>query len=806
MKISQRWLKELVPFRWTPEQFVERLTMVGLEVEQAEDQAKTFENFVVGEVLERQKHPNADKLSVCRVHIGTEEKRIVCGAQNVAAGQKVAVALVGATIPHDQHDPDGKPFVLGRATIRGVESDGMICSAFELGVGEDADGILVLDATAKTGTPLAKYFGMTDVVYEIGITPNRSDCLSHIGVAREVGALTGKAAALPRLKLKESKIRAASVASIKIKDAARCARYCGRVLRNVKIGPSPKWMQDRLTAVGVRPINVVVDVTNFVLMETGHPLHAFDLDRLAGRSIIVRMAEEGERFTTLDGKERALNGDMLMICDAERPVALAGVMGGANSEIGETTTNILLESAWFEPRGIRRTSKVLGLSTEASYRFERGADIEMARYAVDRTAQLIQEMTGAELLNGVIDVYPKKMHARLVPLRVSRANAIIGTKLNRAEVSRLLKTIGFVPAGGAGDVIKLRVPSYRTDVVEEIELIEEVARAHGYDNIATQTRAAIDFTAAVHTDRATTEIRNALIGGGFNEILAIGLQDEATMGISGQTPVKVLNPVSVEMSTLRTSLIPGALRIAQYNRNRGTKDLRLFEFGSVCRLLEGKDRESLEAYDEEERLLILMSGQVSPLGVGVQARNVDLLDGKGEVEALLKRFLLDKYRLIQYDTHNALTEPSVGIEINGTYAGFFGIVRPEIATRFDLEGEVFVCELIIPVVEQGWAKDRKFAALPKFPIVTRDLAITLDQALPQGQVESVIRQAGDSLLVAVTLFDVYEGKQVGEGRKSLAYALEFRSSDHTLKDAEVDAVMSRVIQAVKKHCGGELRA
>ena len=375
MKVSQNWLKQFVDFEFTPEQFTEKLSMLGLEVESYENLAKKYDKFIIGEVLECTVHPNADRLSVCKVNIGTSIYDIVCGAPNVAVGQKVIVALVGAVIPHNQHDPEGKSFVIEQAKIRGVESYGMICSEYELGLGKDTEGILVLSSKAKVGTKLAKFLNQTDIIYEIGVTPNRSDCLSHIGVAREIGALVNMKMKLPKIILKESKTLAAKHAKIEINDRKRCPRYSARILFNVKIGPSPKWLQDLLTSVGVRPINNVVDATNYVLMETGHPLHAFDYDKLAGYKIVVKTAQDGERFVTLDGKERTLNSETLMISDGVEPIAIAGVMGGANTEISETTKNIFIESAYFDPGSIRKSSKFLGLTTEASYRFERGANI-----------------------------------------------------------------------------------------------------------------------------------------------------------------------------------------------------------------------------------------------------------------------------------------------------------------------------------------------------------------------------------------------------------------------------------------------
>lgn len=806
MKTSQNWLKKYVDFKLTPEQFTEKLSMLGLEVEGYEDLAKKYENFIVGEVLERAKHPNADRLSICKVNIGSAVQEVVCGAPNVAAGQKVVVALIGAVIPHNQHDPEGKPFVITHAKIRGVESNGMICSELELGLGKDASGILVLDAKAKVGTPLAMFLNQTDVIYEIGITPNRADCLSHIGVAREIGLLVNKKLKMPKVVLKENSVPASNFANIEILDIEKCPRYSTRILRNINIGPSPKWLQDLLTSVGVRPINNVVDVTNYVLMETGHPLHAFDYDTLVGHKIIVKTARDGEKFTTLDGKERTLTSETLMICDAEKPIAVAGVMGGANTEISNATKNILIEAAYFDSPNIRRTSKYLGLSTEASYRFERGTDINITVLAANRAAQMIQELACGELLNGALDVYPKKRKPLAIKARVSKINSIIGISLKKAQVISLLKKIDLPATSNSKDEIIVTVPSFRNDIIEEIDIIEEVARVYGYNNIETKTHAAIDFSSNVRTDLLQDEIRNYLIGSGFNEVLAIGLQDEATMSLAGKPLVKAINPVSAEMAALRTSLVPSALRIIKHNRNHGVKDLRLFEIGNIYLLNSDKASNSLDAYYEEERLLLVLSGNNIKMSYGSASREVDLLDLKGEVTALLCKFCLDNYRFIYYDNQESLCEPSVGIEINGAYAGYFGRVRKQIADKLGIDEAVFVCELTIRKINDGWVRDRKFSSLPKFPAVTRDLAFTIDAALPQKTVEDVIRKAGQPLCTSVVLFDMYIGQQTGVEKKSLAYSLEFQSPDRTLTDIEIDDTMKKIIEAVQRQCNGELRS
>ena len=805
MKISHNWLRKYVDFRLSPHEIVDGLTMLGLEVESVEDQAKKFDRFVVGEVLERAKHPNADRLTLCKVNTGKEVQEIVCGAPNVAAGQKVAVALVGATIPHNQHDPEGNPFVLERAKIRGVESNGMICSAFELGLGEDAAGIMVLGDGAKPGTLLAQYLGQTDVIYEIGITPNRADCLSHIGIAREVALLAKKKIRMPEVRIRESNTSGKKLAKIIVEDKKGCPRYTARLLRNVHIAPSPKWLQDQLSAVGVRPINNVVDVTNYVLMETGQPLHAFDYDKLAQHTIVVKRARDGEKFTTLDGKERALNAETLMICDGERSVAVAGVMGGGNSEITDSTANILIESAFFDPTSIRRTSKYLGLSTEASYRFERGTDIGITKYAADRAAQLIQELSGAEVAEGALDVYPRKRKGPRIKLRVSRTNRILGTNLTKSETRDCLSRIGIVTKSVTADTLEATVPTFRVDIGQEIDLIEEVARVHGYNSIQTKTISLIDFSEAVFADRIETDLRNYFSNAGFNEMVANSLQDSETAALAGLPVVKMLNPVSVEMSTLRTSLVPGALQVVRHNRNHGNKYLRLFELGKVYSLGTPTGSESLEGFREEDRLLVVMTGKPVTAGIGVQPRDTDLLDLKGEVEAFLSKVCLDKYRFIYYDTRSALTDSTISIEINGVGAGFLGRIKGELTRKFDIDDQVYVCELALEVLSAGMTFERKYEPLPRFPSVTRDLAFVVEGSVTQQSLEKAMHESGKPLLVSLVLFDEYRDEKIGAGKKSLAYALEFQSQDHTLNDRETDQVVSRIVETVRKECGAVLR-
>ena len=806
MKVSLNWLKDYVQILLKPADLAERLSMLGLEVESFEDLARKFDKFVVGAVIEKRRHPNADKLTLCQVDVGKEKLDIVCGAPNVAEGQKVAVALVGATIPRDQHDPEGRSFVLERAKIRGVESNGMICSEYEMGLGEDTEGIMVLEPSARVGMPLAKHLRATDVIYDVEVTANRGDWLSHIGVAREIQVITGKSATLPKVRVKESPSSARKNATIRIIDFKKCRRYSSRILRNVRVGPSPRWLQDRLLSVGVRPINNIVDVTNYVLIETGQPLNAFDYDTLAGHTIIVKCADDGDRFVTLDGKERVLNSDILMICDGEKQVAIAGVMGGANTEISEQTTTVLLESANFEQGSIRRASKFLGLTTDASQRFERGVDIEMTVFAANRAAQLIQELTGAEVLQGVIDVYPRRVKPRKIGLRIPRANAVLGTACTRQQVIGFMKRLNIRPVAVRKDTVVFNVPSYRYDLAEEIDLIEEVARVYGYDNIETKTRANVDFSKPILYMSPADEIRSYLIGAGFNEMLTDSLQDHESGHLLQKKAVEVLNPVSSDASVLRASLIPGALRVIQNNRFRGQNDVRLFEIGSVFEVRDERLRESLDGYSEEERLLLVLVGRVEAVHYALGDRKVDFLDLKGEVETLLRKFCLDKYRFISYDSGSALIDGGLAVEINGSYAGFLGKISKSVAERFEIEDDVYVCELKSAVVLGKLIAEKKFQTLPRFPSVRRDLAFVVDAAVPQERIEAVIRGTGGGLVAQVQLFDLYVGEQVGVGKKILAYALELQPLDRTLTDSEADELVGRIVRQVELACDAKLRS
>lgn len=802
-------MKNYIDIDVKPEEIKEKLTMLGFEVENVEYLGEKFKNFYVGEVLEVNKHPNADKLTVCKVNLGKDIFQIICGAPNVAVGQKVPVALVGAVIPRNQHDPEGKPFVLTKAKIRGVDSYGMICSEYELGLGDDKEGIMVLEPDAKIGQPLAEYFGLDDIIYDVSVTPNRPDCLSHIGIARELALAFGLKLKKPEVKVNESDRKISDYASVEIVDVENCPRYSTRVVLNVKVGPSPKWLQNYLKSVGLRPINNIVDITNFVLYEIGHPLHAFDYDKLAGHKIIVRRAQGGEAFITLDGKVRTLRNDTLMICDAEKPVAIAGVMGGQNSEITEQTRNVLIESAYFNPINIRRTSKYLGLSTDASYRFERGADPNALIWALDRAAQLMAEIAGGEVLKGVIDIYPVKIEPKIISLRFSRLNSIIGFEIPKDEVVKIIEGLELEILKHSVDGLTVRVPTFRPDLEREIDLIEEVARVYGYDKIPDKMNSVIYFPTEEIKPDFHELVRERLIGAGFKEIVTNSMLDEGKASIFGNNFVKVLNPISREMSALRTSLIPSALDVVRRNFGYGVKDLKLFEIGKVFRTATDEDEKPrfVGNYIEEERILILMTGKAEPISYDIKDRNFDIFDLKGEIERLFRAIFLENYRFIYYSNGDKIAELKIDVEIGGKYAGRLVKASDEILRKFDIEADVYIAEIDFGLMcESSRIEQRHYEELPKFPSVYRDLAFVVDENLPVGEVEKAIKEKMGEVLKSIRLFDIYRGDKIGAGKKSVAFSLEILSSHKTLTDEEVNGIIQSVIRHMEQKFGAKLRS
>ena len=570
MKISLNWLKEYVDLKGiSSKEIVSKLTLAGLEVEDFIDESEIYKDFIVALIKEKRKHPNADRLSLCTVYDGQNDLQVICGAPNVDKDQKVVFAPVGTIIPKGN-------FAISKAKIRGIESNGMICSEDELLLSDDHLGIIVLDSKLKPGTKITKALGMDDVILEIGITPNRPDALSHIGIARDIAAIFGRKLLQPKIKLKESKVRVKSSASIEIQDIVNCPRYTAKVVKDITVRESPDWLKNRITKIGLRPRNNIVDITNYVMHECGQPLHAFDLDLLNGNKIIVNSTKSDSSFTTLDSKNRKLPKGSLMICDSEKEVAIAGIMGGENSEITDSTKNILIESAYFNTSSIRKTAKNLGLSTDASYRFERGTDPNNTVFAAERTAQLISELAEGQILSGTIDVYPKKIKNKILKLRIGRINKVLGYSISEKSITSILKNLGMKIISRTIKVITVSIPTFRPDIEREIDLIEEIARIYGYDNIPTVSRISITLGEKFDESSFADNVKYIACSIGFYEMINNPLQSKELAALTGE-PVKIMNPLSMDMEYLRTSLIPGALSVISQNIKYGEKDLQFFE-------------------------------------------------------------------------------------------------------------------------------------------------------------------------------------------------------------------------------------
>lgn len=805
MLISQNWLRELVDFSCSPQELADILTMLGIEVEAITDTGSKFDKFFIGEVLQREAHPDADKLSVCQVSTGGDATRtIICGAPNVAAGQKVAVAIEGAIVPNGG-------FEIGKRKIRGVESNGMICSKFELGTGPDDGGIWELPADAVVGIPLAEYLGATDVVYDISVTPNRADCLSHLGIAREIAAYFQTPLRKPVVQLTESSTSAASLASVEIRNAELCPRYAGRVIAGVQVAESPKWLQDRLTTIGLRPRNNIVDITNLVLMECGHPLHAFDLDTIAGKKIIVQQATNGEKFTTLDSKERVLDSDMLMICDAEKNIAIGGVMGGENSEITNATTTVFLESAYFQPSSVRRTAKKLSISSDASYRFERGADIDNVLYALDRAAALIAELGSGTIAQGVLDVYPAPAQPIELQLRPARAVAIIGVDIPREEMRSLLERLGFAVVNDGGEAFTVRVPTYRVDIGQEIDLIEEIARLYNYNNIPPSLSGSIVFAkdsvpASLAVLPHRVQLQAFLPAAGFHEILTQNMADPASAALFTENPVRLLNPLGEELSILRPSLMPSMLRVMERNMRFGVTNLRLFETGKTFRHAAQGEQAPVANFIEEEELLVGLSGKAQEAHWSGGERSVDFYDIKGVLESVLAELRVDGVRLMPLESdHPVLSRNTIVVMGRGKAIGYAGEVAPAMLKRYDIGQPVYLLSLSLTALHSLKTKVATYAPVSPYPTVKRDLAFVVDKGVQAAKVQSAIAKNAGKYLHDLQVFDVFEGSSLGDNNKSIAFSLAFNSSEKTLLDSDVDTQIQTIVKAVEKATGGKLR-
>lgn len=806
MKVSYQWLSEYVDLTdVTPHELAELLTRSGVEVDAVESRNAGVSGCVIGYVKERSKHPNADRLSLCIVDAGQgEDLQIVCGAPNVAQGQKVVVALPGA------HLPGGVK--IKRSKLRGVESQGMICSAQELGLNEkllakdQQEGIMVLPEDAEVGTDAVKYLGLDDYVLELGLTPNRSDCLSMLGVAYEVAAILGREVKLPPINVVEDGGENPLQVRIDAKDD--CYQYHGRHFTGAKIASSPQWLKNRLMAAGMRPINNVVDVTNYVLLEYGQPLHAFDAGKVANRSIIVRLAREGEELVTLDDQKRVLDEKTLLIADPEKGLAIAGVMGGANSEITEETQEIILEAAWFTPQTVRRTARKLGMRTEGCARWEKGVDQLRVKEAGERAAALIQQLSGAKVSRGVVSSVVREAKPAVVSLSLDKINRHLGTALSVSDVSQIFQRLQF-PFEQSEETWTVTVPTRRGDITLPEDLVEEVARLYGYDKIPTSLPVGVTTQGGLTpAQRLRRNIRHHLIAVGMNEAISYSLvhpdQIDAVAGLHAEptAPIRLMMPMSEERSVLRTSLMPSLLETVAYNKNRQNHDLALFELGKVF-LHQGGELTELP----EERLYVagVLSGQWYPQNWMGMKQPVDFYQVKGIVESLLERLGVAN---ASYRAASGLAgmHPGRTAEVwaQEKRLGYLGQIHPQVEKAYDLS-ETYVFQLDVDTLAEVADKEGFYRPLPKFPAVTRDLALVVDRDVPAEALQAAIREAAGELLESLTLFDVYTGERIAAGKKSMAFSLVFRDPERTLQDEEIQQLTTAVIEALKTETGAELR-
>jgi len=792
MNVTYNWLKEFVDFDLSPGQLADMLTMLGLEVEGMDIQGSGMDDVVVARVEEKRQHPNADKLSLCKVNSGTELLDVVCGAQNFNAGDTVALAKIGAVLPGD--------FRIKRSKIRGEESCGMLCSEKELGLAEESAGIMVLPSGLPLGQPVFEALGLKDTLLEIGLTPNRADCLSVIGIAREIAAKLGKKTIQPQQTIVEGSVNAGDMISVTVEDSELCPRYAARYISGCRVAPSPEWLVKRLKAVGIRSINNIVDVTNLVMMELGQPLHAFDCDHLSGSRIVVRRAVEGEPFITLDGQQRVLTASDLVICDGQRPVALAGVMGGQNSEISDATANVLLESAWFKPSAIRATSKRLGLHTESSHRFERGIDIGGVIRALDRAAALIAELSGGSVARGGLDVYAETVKPATIRFRPARSNALIGIELPREEIIDILRRLDFdvreLPDGN----LDVTAPTYRIDIEREIDLVEEIARLNGFDKIpTTMPLARIASDRPTEHQRLERSVRNLLVAQGMNEIINFSftspgaadklllLEDDPRRSV-----IKLANPLVEEQSVMRTSLLPGLLETVSRNISFRSLDLRLFEMRRVY---------LTKADDEMPHEPVFIAGALTGArqieSWNHAGETVDFYDAKGVLENIFAALNIVNIKW-NADSLASYYHPgkSCSVFSGRERIGTVGEIHPTVLEQFGLEKPVYCFELDFEKLVK-LSRQQFTAAVPsRFPDSTRDIALLAPEAVSAEMIVECVRSVKVQEIEQVDIFDVYRGAGIPEGFKSIAIRIRYRSYDRTLIDEEIASFHGKVIESL----------
>jgi len=804
MKVSLKWLRDYVDIKLDPKELAERLTMSGLEVKGIQTIGSTWDKVIIGEVIALNPHPNADRLKLATVDLGTEQVTTVCGAPNIELGQRVTFAYIGARLidPHT-----GEAIVLESAKIRGIVSEGMVCSEKELGISDSHEGILVLSPEAPIGTPLGAYLG--DVIFDLDVTPNRPDFLSVIGVAREIAALTGEPLRLPQIYYEELEKPIDSFASVDIAAPDLCPRYCASLITGIKIAPSPSWLQQRVNSCGMRPINNVVDVTNYVMLEYGQPLHAFDYHKLKGRQIIVRRAGNGETIITIDGSKRTLNPDILVIADKEEAVAVAGIMGGLDSEVTDKTDTILLESANFDQATIRRGCGHLQFQSEASIRFDKGLNTELPLLPLKRATQLLLELAGGRATKGIIDVYPGKSKPKPILLSAQEVKRLSGLKVNIEEILKILKALGFeCQEGDSGSQISVSVPYWRSDVKCSADLVEEVVRIIGYEKIPiTRLSSPLPqqeskLSPSAQQSNLREKLRNILAGFGFQEILTYSLVSlEKLQKLSPKLeltipPLKVANPMTREQEYLRTSLRAGLLSTLSHNQKFEQAGVRLFEIGKVF-LPRGKDLP-----EEKEMLCAVLSGSRAELSWQADKELLDFFDAKGVVENHLNQLGL-KASFDIGDDEILFPGRGADIIVEDDKVGIVGDVHPRVEQAFELSGTACLIEIDLDKLLTNITGIKEYQSIPRFPSVIRDIALVIDEQVSYRTLENIIR--GFPLVKRVILFDLYRGEQIPEGKKSFAIRIIYQSTKHTLTDEEVDQTQEQMLARLHQELGATLR-
>jgi phenylalanyl-tRNA synthetase beta chain len=798
MLVSFNWLKEFADIDISAEQVADLLTMGGIEVDSVTHLGKGLEKVFTAKIEIIEPHPKSDKLSLAGIAVGGRRLNVVCGAPNISVGQIVPYAGPGTVLPSGLE--------ISEREIKGVTSPGMICSEKELGLGDDASGVLVFDAATRTGLPLPEALPfLEDAILETSVTPNRGDCLSVLGIAREIAALMGIPWRIPEFSLKEGPVQISEKARIEMPDADLCPRYVARLVEGVTIGPSPLDIRLRLTRSGVRPISNVVDATNLILLECGQPLHAFDFSLLEDSMIVVRRCDSGESFTTLDGVERKLPENALMIRDGKRSVALAGIMGGLNSEIKDDTETVLIESACFERFGIRRTAKALGMSTEASYRFERGVDPDGSLWAAHRAAYLIQKLAGGAILSGCLDVYPQRITRPPVRIRTGKVNSLLGTELSQSEIEAYLNRLGVEIGDRMEDSMQATAPSWRWDLEREVDFAEEVARVHGFQNIPFSMpicRSAPDSTRENH--EKTRRVKTLMNASGFTEVITmsfVSTEAAAEFAAEGAAQLALINPLTEDYVTMRTSLIPGLFSVMTRNINFRWENLRLYELGKTFTAISGD-----ELPREDLRLAGLATGARYPV-LWNMPRNeeIDFYDVKGALETLLEGLDVSGVQFSPSAVPFLHPGKSADLLLDGHNIGYVGELSPGKAREHGFAWKIHIFEILLEPLFVQMRKQRLFTPIPRYPYIERDLSLIVEEKVSGEAIKRLISRSGHDIIASVVLFDLYKGESIPEGYQSVAFRIRYQSEDRTLTDEEVQEVHSRIADALKNEVGAAMR-